>query len=563
MLLLTCSSLYKSFGSKVLFKNISFSVFEKNRIGLIGPNGAGKSTLLKILEGTEAADSGEVICKKGLKIGYVPQITEFPDLSPREILNQKGHPEHIVSKWLSKTGFRGDELSAKHLSGGWKKRLSLACALIDSPDLLLLDEPTNHLDLEAVLWLEKFLEREVASFILVSHDRAFLTKSVNRIIDLDPTYPEGLFSIDGNYEFFLIKKREFLTGQIAEEHSLASKVRHQKNWLQSSPKARTTKARARVDEANEIIDEHKDLKKRNQKREAGIGFISSERETQKLIVCKNVSKSLGEKLLFKHLDLTLSPKTRLGLIGSNGSGKTTLLRLLVDEIKPDMGTIKRADDLKIVYFDQHRMKLDENLTLKEALSPGGDFVNFRGQSIHVNGWCKRFLFTEDCLAMPIKKLSGGERARISIAHLMLEPADVLLLDEPTNDLDISTLEILEESLIDFPGAIVLITHDRFMMEKVCNQFLTLGEEKKKIQEKKPEKIEEKKKKSALTYFERKEFESIEEKIKALEEKMGAFQRDLEIETSSDKLVEICKNIDKIEKEINHLYSRFEELESKL
>ncbi len=552
-LYLNTQSLKKSFGSQDLFKNLSFSVFAGNRIGLIGPNGAGKSTLLKILAGVEPSDSGSVSYKKELSIGYVSQSQDFPDKSPLALLLESSPSEYEAKIWLTKAGFNGDESSAATLSGGWKKRLAIALALSSSPSLLLLDEPTNHLDLDGVAWLETFLQREATTFVLVSHDRYFLQKMTNRTIEINPTYPEGLFSIDGTFENFLEKKRLFLEGQLQKERSYATKVRRETHWLRQTPKARTTKSQARLNQADEILSEHADLVYRNQERKAKIQFEGSERQTRKLLVAKNISYSS----LFQNLDITLSPGTRLGLMGPNGSGKTTLLRLLAGELKPTQGTIKPADDLKIVYFDQHRVKLPLHLTLREALAPDGDYVHFRGTHIHVNGWCKRFLFSPDSLDMPLEKLSGGERARITIAHLMLQPADILLLDEPTNDLDIPTLETLEDNLIDFPGAVVLITHDRCLLEQACNQFLSLGQTvEKKAKKEAPPKA--KPVSNKLSNKEKRELEQIEKLIAKQEEKLSSLTEELPTD-QPEKLQAHCIEIAKLEQEIESLYQRWAEL----
>jgi ATP-binding cassette subfamily F protein uup len=483
-LFLNCQSLNKSFGNRILFDNLCFSIFSGDRIGLTGPNGSGKSTLLKILSGLEKQNSGTISSRKGLKIGYVPQTCEFPEEKPQAILlntleTEDKMPDYekelLVQTWLSKLGFKGSEESAARLSGGWKKRLSLAKELLASPDLLLLDEPTNHLDLEGILWLEKFLLKEASSYLLVSHDRYFLQNMVNRTIEINPVYPNGLFAIDGTYAEFLSFKERLLKGQIEQERSIASKARRELSWLRQSPKARTTKSKSRVEDAQAILEELSHIKERNRQKRAGIDFVASKRETKKLLTAKNLSKHVNDRILFRHLDFTLSPGTRIGLMGPNGSGKTTLLKILAGEILADVGTIKKADALQIVYFDQHRMQLPSHITLRQALCPDKDFVTFRQQKIHVNGWCKRFLFSPEILDMPLDKLSGGERARIAIAHLMLQPADLLLLDEPTNDLDIPTLETLEESLVDFPGAVVLITHDRCMLDRICNTLLVFGD----------------------------------------------------------------------------------------
>ena len=587
-LLFSCQSLSKSFGSRLLFKNLNLSIFAKDRIGLIGPNGAGKTTLLKIIAGEENADEGILAPRKGLKIGYLPQSCDFPSISSQAALLSSlknslladYERDNLTEIWLSKLGFTGEE-NASLLSGGWKKRLRLAQELILSPDLLLLDEPTNHLDLEGIVWLEKFLEKESTAYLLVSHDRFFLQNTTNKIIEIAPAYPNGMFSCEGSYFHFLEKKEQFLEGQIQQTRSMATKMRRETEWLRQGVKARTTKSQARIEEAFKIQEEHAALESRCQQRKAEIDFSASERETKKLISIKNLSKKMGEKTLFRHLDLTLSPGSRIGLMGPNGSGKTTLLRLLADEIAPDAGTIKKAEDIQVVYFDQHRTKLPLEMTLKEALSPNGDYVLFRGRPIHVNGWCKKFLFSPDILDLKLAKLSGGERARISIAHLMLQPADVLLLDEPTNDLDIPTLETLEESLIDFPGAVVLISHDRCMLDRICNSLLSLGNEEvpsfyadySQWQRREEKIIEPTSKKAApsirpaphFSYTEKKELEQIERKIAKSEEEIKNLNQLLEnpkIAQRADQLAEIYTQIQLAETQLEQLYIRWNELDKK-
>lgn len=591
-LLFSAQSLSKSFGTRRLFTDLSLSAFLKDRIGLIGPNGAGKSTLLKILAGHEKADTGTLSFKRGLKIGYVPQSNDFPHQLPKDILlealNGSDQPDYekelLADVWLSKLGFVDTKTPAALLSGGWKKRLALAKELIASPDLLLLDEPTNHLDLEGIVWLEKFLNREALTYLLVSHDRYFLHNATNRIIEIDPVYPQGLFSIDGSYAHFLEIKETFLQGQIEQERSLASKARREIEWLRASPKARTSKSKSRVEDAHELLEDLSQVKRRNVVKRAQIDFAATERETKKLLVAKNLCKQTGDRVLFKHLDFILSPGTRMGLLGPNGSGKTTLLRLLAQEIQADQGTIKMADGLQVVYFDQHRQKLPHHITLREALSPHGDFVNYRGQKIHVNGWCKRFLFSSDLLDMPLEKLSGGERARIAIAHLMLQPADVLLLDEPTNDLDIPTLETLEESLVDFPGAVVLITHDRCMLDRICTQLLGLGDPehntvypdyaqweaslRSSIPVEKPKEKKEKEipVRAKLSYIEKREYDEIESKIAAVEKEIQRLNHLLEeeqIAQDSEKLQKICTSLGLEEVKLEQLFIRWQELDKKL
>ncbi|MBP9842242.1 MAG: ABC-F family ATP-binding cassette domain-containing protein [Simkaniaceae bacterium] len=563
MILLNGEALSKAFSTKILFANLSISLFEGDRVGLIGQNGSGKSTLLKILAGLEKADSGTVSPKRGLKIGYLPQTCEFPDIPPltvlidslkHDLLTPDYEKENLAETWLSKLGFSGREPSAARLSGGWKKRLRLAQEMLPSPDLLFLDEPTNHLDLEGILFLEKFLKEEAPPYLLVSHDRYFLEHTTTRIIDIDKAYPNGLFSTEGPYSHFLALKEEFLQGQLQQERSIASKARRELDWLRSNPKARTSKSEARINEAHEVLGNLAAVQKRNQKNTSDLDFIWSERASRKLLSVKNLGIEINDNFLFKGLEFTLSPGTRVGLMGPNGSGKTTLLKILADELPPSQGTIKRAENLKIVYFDQHRNKLPGHLTLRDALCPGGDFIVFQGKSIHVNGWCKRFLFSPDLLDLRLEKLSGGERARIAIAHLMLQPADLLLLDEPTNDLDIPTLETLEASLIDFPGAVVLITHDRCMLDRLCNLILTLGDPIKEPSQ------EPKEPRKAAPSQKKKNPKQIEDKILKLEEKVKKLTSQLEDPSLADNvpaLNEICTEISLAETQIEHLYVDWE------
>lgn len=605
-LFLSCQSICKAHGSRQLFQEVTFGIFRGDKIGLIGPNGSGKTTLLKILAGLDRPDSGNVASKKSLRLGYVPQSAHYPDMPIEQILLDQCASDQILSDiekqtnvtiLLSKLGFSDPTQNARTLSGGWKKRLDIAKELIKEPDILLLDEPTNHLDLEGILWLESFLKNEVQAFVVTSHDRYFLQNVTERVIELNSTYPQGIFDVQGDYVHFLEKKEEFLTHQEQSERSLASKVRSEVEWLRQSPKARTTKATARVQGANKLIQELSEIRQRNKQSTAKIDFESSERQTRKLLTIKNLCKSLGGKPLIHQLDLTINPGMRLGIVGPNGSGKTTLLKLLAGEITPDKGTIKYADDLKIVYFDQHRLKIPENATLRDALAPNSDTVVYRGSHIHVNSWAKRFLFDPDRLDLPVKQLSGGERARIQIARLMLQPADLLLLDEPTNDLDIPTLETLEESLAEFPGAIALITHDRALLASLANCVIGLGlpgemplfadysqwesysEEKKKklavaskspsqkagTEKAHPENVKQIPQKK-LSYKETKELEQMEDAIFKIEQEITNLHQKIQQLTEqndSAELAKACQNLDASQKELERLFDRWQELENRL
>ncbi|MFI5394636.1 MAG: ABC-F family ATP-binding cassette domain-containing protein [Candidatus Binatia bacterium] len=481
-LLLSCQAISKVYGAAPLFEQLSFGLFEGDRVGLVGPNGSGKSTLLRILAGIETPDSGTRSARRLLRLGYVPQDPSFPpDQRIEEIITTALHDDVLdtddrhtrVSVTLAKAGFPDAQQRVTTLSGGWTKRLAIACALVRAPDLLLMDEPTNHLDLEGILWLEKLLRSEALAFLIVSHDRYFLENVTNRIIELNRCYATGVFDTRGSYSTFLEKKDEALRGQEKYQATLANRVRRELEWLKHGPKARTRKSGARIQGAAQLQDELAAVTSRTVTRAVRIEFNASDRRTKRLLVAEQIAKRFDARPLIEGLSLTLSPGMRLGILGRNGSGKTTLLRMLSGDVAVDSGTIERADGLRMVYLDQHREQIDLTLTLRRALAPHGDQVVYRDRPLHIATWAKRFLFPAAQLDMPVARLSGGERARMSIAQLMLRPADVLILDEPTNDLDIPTLEVLEESLLDFPGAVVLVTHDRFLFDRVSTVVLAL------------------------------------------------------------------------------------------
>ena len=549
-LLLSIQELTKSYGLQNLFTKISFSLWKGDRIGLIGPNGSGKSTLLKILHGIERSDEGEVSKRQGTKIAYIAQ---FPFFESGKTVQEVMLASHAFSSeeeariasisWLDKAGFLEINTVVDTLSGGWKKRLDIVRSLMQNPDILLIDEPTNHLDMEGIAWLQDLLLREKRSYLIVSHDRAFLDRVCTKIVELNRCFPKGVFWAEGNWSQFAIQKEHFLEVQRKEQRSVASLAKEEVEWMSRSPKARTTKSKSRVERAEGLVEELQKLEERNRTSTVGVQFVGSERETRHLLIATNVGKSLGGRELFSGIDLKLSPKTRLGIVGKNGTGKSTLLKVLAGEIPSDKGTIKYAQDIVAVYFDQHREKIDPNLSLKEALSPGGDYVSFRGESIHVHGWAKRFLFSPERLNLPVRILSGGEKARILLARLMLKPADILFLDEPTNDLDIPTLEVIENSLADFPGAVVLISHDRYLMDRLCTQIIGLGAGSGEVfadieqwqrsckQDLVPKKEKEERKPTTrsvkLSYAEKKELEGMEQKITEIEEKITKLEEQLE------------------------------------
>jgi ATP-binding cassette subfamily F protein uup len=487
--ILNAQSVTKQFGATPLFRNISLTVEDGDRIGLIGPNGAGKSTLLALLAGQVEPDSGELAVRKRARASYVPQDSRFaPGLTIRQVLEQALAATHVnesdregrLRELAGRAGFSDLNAEAAVLSGGWRKRLSITEALVSEPEVMLLDEPTNHLDLAGIEWLEELLTSSSFAAVTVSHDRYFLESTSSEIIELNRIYADGLLRVKGNFSHFLEEKEAHLDSQSRQQDSLRNRVKTEIEWLRRGPKARTTKSKARIDTANAMIGQLAAMDARTSVTTAGIDFDASQRKTKRLVEFEGVACDVpaGEgdsqptRWLFTGLDFILTAGMKVGLVGPNGSGKTTLLRLLRGEIEPAEGSIHRADALRLVYFSQMR-ELDENLTLRRALAPEGDGVIHQGRTVHVASWAARFLFTSEQLNQPVRNLSGGERARVLIARLMLEPADVLLLDEPTNDLDIPTLEILEENLLEFPGALVLVTHDRYLLNRVSSTVLGL------------------------------------------------------------------------------------------
>ncbi len=480
--LINAQELSKSFGAKPLFQNVSFTISEGDRIGLIGPNGSGKSTLLRILAGEVEPDSGGVAARKRTRLCYVEQDSRFPaDATVRSVIESAldrcgistGERGARFAETLGRAGFDNVDAKATELSGGWQKRLALVEALVQHPDILLLDEPTNHLDLPGITWLEELLESAAFASVVVSHDRYFLENVTTDMVELNRTYPNGSLRVRGNYSAFLVKKEEFLHAQSLRQEALENLVHREIEWLRRGAKARTRKSKARIDKAGELMGELADLNDRTRTASAQIDFSATDRQTKRLVELENAAYAIGDRTLFADLNFVVKAGMRVGLVGPNGSGKTTLLRLLQGELNPTAGTIRRADRLRIVYFDQTR-NLDPDVTLRRALAPDGDSVVYRDRVIHVAGWAARFLFTGEQLGQPVGRLSGGERARVLIAQLMLQPADLLLLDEPTNDLDIPTMDILEESLIEFPGSLVLVTHDRYMLDRISNVVLGLN-----------------------------------------------------------------------------------------
>jgi ATP-binding cassette subfamily F protein uup len=609
--ILNAQSVTKQFGAKPLFQNISFTVEDGARIGLIGPNGAGKSTLLAILAGQVEPDSGELAVRKRARAAYVPQDSRFvAGLTIRQVLEEALAAAHVneseregrLRELTGRAGFADLSAEAASLSGGWRKRLAITQAMVIEPEVMLLDEPTNHLDLAGIEWLEELLTHSSFAAVTVSHDRYFLESTSSEIIELNRIFADGLFRVKGTFSRFLEEKQAYLESQSRQQDSLRNRVKTEIEWLRRGPKARTTKSKARIDTANAMIGQLAAMDSRTTVNSAGIDFEASQRKTKRLVEFKDVAcdvpgsespdepgKLLPPRQLFTGLNFILTAGMKVGLVGPNGSGKTTFLRLLRDEIEPAEGSIRRAEALRMVYFSQMR-ELDESLTLRRALAPEGDGIIYQGRTVHVASWAARFLFTGEQLNQPVRNLSGGERARVLIAKLMLEPADVLLLDEPTNDLDIPTLEILEENLIDFQGALVLVTHDRYLLNRVSSTVLGLdgngqtgrfadyaqwedwvedqsqAEQDAEAQSRPDPKINSvSSAKKKLSYLEAREFTAIEQRVEESDARLAAARDRVEhpeIATNATALQEALAELDRAQHENDALYARWAELTEK-
>jgi ATP-binding cassette subfamily F protein uup len=613
--ILTAKELTVQFGEQVILDKASLSVHEGNRIGLVGRNGSGKSTFLKIISGLMSPDSGDVAKKKNLVIGFLSQEFSLDETknvydnilsganSELELIKEyeqtpfdSSHKHHLEEMILRKNSWNLEKrinilinsLSAPEsnkyvdvLSGGEKRRVALCRALIANPDLLILDEPTNHLDTKSIEWLEDFLAGYKGTCIFVTHDRYFLDRIANRIVELSTG---SFYSHQGNYTGYLINKMERQAVQEVEERKRQLFLRRELEWVRRGPRARRTKAKNRLDNFYELASQEKN------EVEIDVDMIIPEpvRLGKKVIELKNIGIKLGGNTLFENFNFNFEPGRKMGVVGQNGVGKTTLLKIILGDISPSQGKIETGEATEINYVDQERLLLNDNDTVIKAIGEGSEIVKFGKQQLSVWTYLRRFLFTDDRISTLIGRLSGGEKSRLTLAKILAKGGNFLLLDEPTNDLDLPTLRILEEALISFEGCVMVVSHDRYFLNRICNGILALegnGEiyfsegdydyyvEKRqlRIREEETAKPKEKKedtrsksKAKKLSYKDAKELEQIEEKIMLAE---GEVKRIEKIFASSDfyekyavKTNELNRQLEEVKENVKKLYDRWDELE---
>lgn len=598
--LLSAVEISKSFGSRTLFRDLTFSIESFQKIGLIGPNGAGKSTLLKMMARQEKPDDGKMHFGQGLRIGYLSQQPEFnPGESVFEAIAAGDYDadhlslvQEMISRLELDTASSGVDRPVSELSGGWQKRVALARELVRRPDLLLLDEPTNHLDVESILWLEDFLgrQRELA-LLTVTHDRLFLQNTCDYIFDLDPRNPEGMIKYDGSYADFVDFKASLMNSQQRLEETKKNTLRRETEWLRRGAKARQTKQKARIERAHDLKDDVKELENKNRDRRVDLDFGDVARNPKKIIDAKGIGKEFSGRWLFRNFDFTLGPRSRVALLGTNGCGKSTLIKTLLGEVEPDEGTIFRSDLVEIAHFEQDKGTLDPNISVLKTICPDGDNVIVQGQSVFARSYLSRFLFRGEQMDQPVGKLSGGEKSRLRLAQLMSRSEPVLILDEPTNDLDLATLDLLEDALANFGGALILVTHDRYFMDRVANEIWAFTEDEgemirfadvlqwqkwfdekgksgssKNSRKESPAAVAAPKKKVKLSFKEQHELDTMEKTISEAEAKLSALQKDLALPENTanyGKLQILTKTMEEQQSKVEGLYRRWEELNNKV
>ena len=612
---LNVENISKSYGEVTLFKGITFSIHKGQKIAFIAKNGTGKTSILKIISGEDSSDSGNITYRKNIAVSFLSQDPKFDDSLTIEqsvfnsenpilkviasyekaILNSEDEENYqkafedmeLFQAWDFETQYKQilfklklDKINQKvgELSGGQKKRLSLANALINKPDLLVLDEPTNHLDLEMIEWLESYFAKENITLFMVTHDRYFLERVCNEILELD----QGeLHSYKGNYSYYLDKRKDRVERQAIEHGKVKQLFKKELSWMRKQPKARTTKSKSR-------IDDFKEIKQRAQQRRVEHEVqleLNMERLGTKIVELVKVSKSYEDKVILDQFNYMFQRGERVGIIGKNGTGKSTFLDILTGKTGPESGKIIIGDTVKFGYYTQNGIKVKEDQKVIDVVRDFGDFIPLKkGKQISAQQLLERFLFSRQKQYDFVEKLSGGERKRLYLCTVLIQNPNFLILDEPTNDLDIVTLNVLESFLLDFPGCVIVVSHDRYFMDKVIDHLLVFKgggdvedfpgnysdyrtyEDSKPIFKKEPkkDKIWKGSSKNKLSYNEEKELKNIETKIKSLVYKKKELEKEFVNDSlSQDKILLMSKELEKVINEINTREERWFELSSKL
>ena len=467
--LLDVQNVSKAFGAHVLFENISFSIGEGQHVGLIAKNGTGKTTLLSLLSGKESVDSGSIIYRKDIRVGFLEQQPKFdPEESVLDAcFNHNGDPDKILKAKQILTQLRITDLNQPmgQLSGGQQKRIALANVLITEPDLLILDEPTNHLDLEMIEWLEGYLSRGNKTLLMVTHDRYFLDRVCNLILELDN---HTIYSYRGNFRYYMEKRQERIDATRAEIERANNLYRHELEWMRRQPQARGHKARYREEAFYDLEAKAKQrMEERQMRLKSKNVYIGS-----KIFECQYVSKAFDEKMILKDFYYNFQRFEKMGIVGNNGTGKSTFIKMLLGEVGPDSGQFDVGDTVRFGYFSQDGMKFNDQQRVIDVISDIAEYIDYGGgKHITAGQLMQHFLFTPEQQYDYVYKLSGGERRKLYLCTVLMRNPNFLVLDEPTNDLDIQTLEVLEEYLQDFPGCVIIVSHDRFFMDKIVDHLL--------------------------------------------------------------------------------------------
>ncbi len=467
---LQIEKLTKSYGDRMLFADITFGINEGDKIGLIAKNGTGKSTLLKIIAGKESPDSGNITFKNDLKVAYLAQSPEFdPNTTPDQQAPTDDSNADLYVRYLTQLGVYDRSTPMGKMSGGQRKRVAIAQVLASQPDMVILDEPTNHLDIETVEWLEGYLKRSRSTLLMVTHDRYFLDRVCNKIIEIDR---KEIFTYDGNYDYYLRRREERINAMTAELAKVKNTLRKEQDWMSRQPQARAGKAQYRIDQYYDLKERSRvDLSEKNLTLNARSAYIGN-----KIFEAVNISKRFGDKVILDNFSYTFARYEKVGIIGHNGVGKSTFIKMLMGLIGTDSGEWNVGETVKFGYYSQDGISFDPNQKVIDAVTKIAEDITFEGQRLSPMQFLQRFLFSVPDQQKYIHTLSGGELCRLHLATVLMRQPNFLILDEPTNDLDIVTLGVLEEYLSEFKGCLIVISHDRFFLDSIVDHlFVMLGD----------------------------------------------------------------------------------------